>query len=104
MRSPGEIRRIIETRLSNYLERDRTGIRKDLLKLFLKIRELTIAEIYSVLARRFAVTYHAIASMVGIIASRLGILHVRRSPDGTISTYELREEYVDIVRRIVKAA
>ena len=104
MRSPGEIRRVIEIRLSTYLQRDKTGIRRDLLMLFLKIRALTIAEIYSALARRFTITYHAIASMVGIIASKLGILHVRKSADGTTSTYELKEQYVDLVKRIVKAA
>jgi hypothetical protein len=42
--------------------------------------------------------------MVGIIASKLGILHVRKSADGTTSTYELKEQYVDLVKRIVKAA
>jgi hypothetical protein len=104
MRSPGEIKRVIEARLSAYLQRDKTGIRRDLLKLFLKIRALTIAEIYSALVKRFTITYHAVASMVGIIASKLGILHVRKSADGSTSIYELKEQYVDLVKRIVRTA
>jgi hypothetical protein len=46
------------------------------------------------------VTFHAIASMVGIIASRIGILRVTRTEDGS-SSYELKEKYVDMVVRIV---
>ncbi len=102
MRSPAEIRRVIETRLSAYLQKDKTGIRRDVLKMFLRIRALTIAEIHSALSRRFTITYHAIASMVGIIASKLGILHVRKGPDGTTSVYELKEQYIDLVNRIVR--
>jgi len=104
MRSPGEIKRIIEARVSTYLERDTTGIRRNILRLFLKIRSLTVAEIYEILIRRFTISYHAVASMVGIIASKLGILRVRKSPDGLTSTYELKEQYIDLVTRIVKTA
>ena len=38
--------------------------------------------------------------MVGIIASRIGILRAVRGPDGT-NAYEIKEKYVDIVTRIV---
>jgi hypothetical protein len=38
--------------------------------------------------------------MVGIIASRIGILHALRNADGS-NTYELKEKYFDIVVRIV---
>jgi hypothetical protein len=50
---------------------------------------------------QFAITYHSIASMVGIIASRIGILHVRRNAEGTNSVYELKEQYVDLVAKIL---
>jgi len=39
--------------------------------------------------------------MVGIIASRLGILHVIREKDGTCSIYQLKEQYVEMVRGAV---
>jgi hypothetical protein len=40
--------------------------------------------------------------MVGIIASRIGILRATRGTDGT-NTYEIKEKYVDTVVRIVGA-
>ena len=81
MRSPSEIKRVIEGRLRSYLSRDRTGIRREVLMLFVKTGSITIAEIVAELQKRFTVTFHAIASMVGIIASRIGILRATRNTD-----------------------
>ncbi len=100
MRSPSEIKRVIEGRLRSYLSRDRTGIRREVLRLFVKIKSITIAEIVAELQKQYVVTFHAIASMVGIIASRIGILHATRKADG-VNSYELKEKYFDIVIRIV---
>jgi hypothetical protein len=102
MRSPTEIKRVIENRLRSYLSRDRTGIRREVLRLFVKTRAITIAELVFELQKQFAVTFHAIASMVGIIASRIGILRTSRNPDG-VNSFELKEKYVDIVVGIVGA-
>jgi hypothetical protein len=102
MRSPQEIKRIIEARLRSYLSRDRTGIRREILRLFVRIKSMTVAGLVAELQKQFAVTFHAVASMVGIIASRIGILHVMKNADGA-SSYELKEKYVDIVVRIVGA-
>ncbi|MGD0080599.1 MAG: DUF2551 domain-containing protein [Methanoregula sp.] len=100
MRSPSEIKRVIEGRLRSYLSRDRTGIRREVLRLFVKTRSITIAELVFELQKQFTVTFHAIASMVGIIASRIGILHSIRNPDG-VNSYALKEKYVEIVIGIV---
>ncbi|MCX6692691.1 MAG: DUF2551 domain-containing protein [Methanoregula sp.] len=100
MRSPHEIKRVIETRLRSYISRDRTGIRRELLRLFVRIKSMTIAELVVELEKHFSVTFHKIASMVGIIASRIGILRVTKSPDG-VSSYELKDKYIDVVVRIV---
>jgi hypothetical protein len=96
MRSPTEIKRVIEKRLRSYLSRDKTGIRREVLRLFVKTQSITIAEIVAELQKRFTVTFHAIASMVGIISSRIGILRANRNTDG-VNRYELKEKYVDIV-------
>jgi len=101
MRSPGELKKEIEDRLKSYLSRDRDGLRHEVLGLFVKVRALTIPQIYETLRKRFTITYHSIASMVGIIASRIGILHVRRNAEGTNSIYELKEQYVDLVTKIL---
>jgi hypothetical protein len=100
MRSPTEIRRVIEGRLRSYLSRDRTGIRREVLRLLVKTKSITIAEIVLELQKQFVVTFHAIASMVGIIASRIGILRSTRNADG-VNSYELKEKYYDVVIRIV---
>jgi hypothetical protein len=100
MRSPSEIKRLVEGRLRSYLSRDRTGIRREVLRLFVKLKSVTIAELVAELQSQFAITFHAIASMVGIIASRIGILRAQRNSDG-IHNYELKEKYLDIVIRIV---
>ncbi|MDD1704624.1 MAG: DUF2551 domain-containing protein [Methanoregula sp.] len=100
MRSHPEIKRVIEGRLKSYLSRDRTGIRREVLRLFVRAKSITVAELVAELQKQFTVTFHAIASMVGIIASRIGILHASRNADG-VNTYELKEKYVDIVFRIV---
>jgi hypothetical protein len=100
MRSPHEIQRVIETRLRSYISRDRTGIRRELLRLFVRVKSMTIAELVAELQKNFSVTFHKIASMVGIIASRIGILRATKSPDG-VSSYELKDKYIDVVVRIV---
>jgi acyl carrier protein len=100
MRSPQEIKRVIETRLRTYLSRDKTGIRRELLRLFVRIKSMKIAELVVELQKQFTVTFHAIASMVGIIASRIGILRVTKNEEG-VSSYQLKEKYVDIVVKIV---
>lgn len=103
MRSPVDIKRKVYHRIRDYLSRDRTGLRRALLNLFIRVKSLTIPEIFEALRLHFSVSYHSIASMVGVIASRLGILRVKRNPNERISTYELKEKYVDIVRDLVTA-
>jgi len=95
------IRREIRRRLKGYLLRDRTGIRKEILGLFLQLRSLTIPRIHGVLIRRFSVSFHALASMVGILASRIGILRVRKGKESPHAVYELREEYVDVLGQLL---
>ncbi|HNX18122.1 MAG TPA: DUF2551 domain-containing protein [Methanoregula sp.] len=100
MRSQFEIERMIEGRLRSYLSRDKTGIRREVLRLLLRIRQVTVADIVAGLKEKFSVSFHKIASMVGIIASRIGILKVNRNASG-ISTYELKEKYASMVVRLV---
>ena len=102
MRSQSEIEKMIEGRLRSYLSRDKTGIRREVLRLLLRIRQTTIAEILAGLKEQFPVSFHTIASMVGIIASRIGILKVSRNAGG-VTTYELKEKYSSMVVRLVGA-
>jgi len=100
MRSQFEIERMIEGRLRAYLNRDKTGLRREILRFVLRIRQVTITDIMEGLKNQFSVSFHTLASMVGIIASRIGILRVNRSVGG-ITTYELKEKYSSMVIRLV---
>ncbi|HJJ89535.1 MAG TPA: DUF2551 domain-containing protein [Methanocorpusculum sp.] len=104
MLSPSDLRKEIENRIREYLARDKSGIRKELLSLFVRVKSLTIAQIHEKLSEKFNVSYHSIASMVGTIASKLGILSTRRSPDTTIGVYEVKEQYVDVIKQAIAKA
>lgn len=99
----GDLPRFIEERLRGYLSRDRTGIRHALLSLFVASRTMTIPIVYRELSDGYPASYHSVASMVGMLASRIGILRVRRSTAGEASVYELREQYLDLVTRVMTA-
>ncbi|MDD4255560.1 MAG: DUF2551 domain-containing protein [Methanofollis sp.] len=101
MRSPADIKKEIEARLKTYLSRDNTGIRHEVLAFFVRIRSTTIPDLYALLSRTFTVSYHSIASMVGIIASRIGVLRVRRDPESTNAIYEIKDDYVGMVTRLL---
>ncbi|RXE56148.1 hypothetical protein ABH15_08280 [Methanoculleus taiwanensis] len=104
MRSPAELKKEIESRLHGYLSRDRDGIRHELLNLFVKVKSLTIPQIHEKLQEHFSISYHSVASMVGIIASRIGILHVKRNAEGTNTLYEIKDQYLEVVTQILRTA
>jgi len=103
MLSPSDLAKEIEIRLKNYLSRDKSGIRRALLDFFLKVKSATIPQIYSVLSGRFDVTYHSVASMVGIISSKFGILTMKKEKDSDLGTYEIKSQYMGIVERVIAA-
>ena len=99
MRTPADVASVIENRLRRYLARDRTGIRRALLDLFTRIGTFTVPQIFKIISARFSISYHSVAAMVGIIASRIGILHVNRDGEGCI--YQIKEQYSGMVLRIL---
>jgi uncharacterized protein YlxP (DUF503 family) len=101
MRTSNGFKKEVESRLKKYLSRDNTGIRRALLKQFLKVKSATIKEIFDDLKDHFPISYQSVASMVGIIASRIGILHVKRNKDNELCVYELKEQYLDLVVKMV---
>ncbi|HJJ47376.1 MAG TPA: DUF2551 domain-containing protein [Methanocorpusculum sp.] len=103
MISPSDLTKEIEARLKNYLSRDKSGIRKALLTLIVKIRTVTIGQLYEALSKTFDVTYHSVASMVGIISSKFGILSQKKTKDADLATYELKSQYAAIVERVISA-
>ncbi|NYT05898.1 MAG: DUF2551 domain-containing protein [Methanomicrobiales archaeon] len=101
MRTPADLKKEIESRLRSYLSRDKTGIRHEILNLFVKIKSLTIHDVHEKIRRQYEATYQSVASMVGIIASKIGILRVIRTKDNGSTTYELKEQYKEMVVRLI---
>ncbi len=90
----------IEARLRKYLERDRKGVRKELLKLLLDGRKYTTTEIYEKLKEKgFDLNIRGVSAMVGLMSARLGILKMEI---GDKNRYFIKPEYVDLVRAILR--
>lgn len=98
------LRAIIKKRLEKYLELDSDGIRSVLMKIFLRVKEVTIDDIYKELSKKFEVTRNAVASMVGYIHSKLGVLRKNKTSYKETSTYSIKEKYVDIVKTALNNA
>lgn len=101
MITPLDLKKEIETRLRSYLSRDKSGIRKALLSLIVKTKTLTIPQIHAKLSTAFHVSYHSVASMVGTIASKFGILSMKKEKDGDLGVYELKPQYAELVERVI---
>jgi hypothetical protein len=88
----------IKRRLEMYLELDIDGIRKSILDILLKLKKVTVDLLYNELNSKFRVSYSAVASTLGYIHSKLGILHAYKESYKTPIVYSLKEEYVDIIK------
>lgn len=90
----------VRTRLLKFLIRDKIGIRKCLLNLFLQTRNYTTCEVYDYLKKQgFEVNYRGVSAMVGQMHTRLGILRIYLKREGRC--YSLKEDHRDIVKMIL---
>ncbi len=91
----------IEKRLRKYLERDRNGIRRELLKILLEGGKYTTDEIYSKLKERLntSINKRGVSAMVGLMCARLGIL---KTELGEKNKYYIKQEYADMVRELLE--
>jgi len=90
----------IKARLTKYLTRDETGIRKSVLKLFLSSKPYTTQEIFESLVKEgFDVNYRGVSAMVGLMNTRLGILRIDVKGDHNV--YSLKYEYKNAVKMVM---
>ncbi len=90
----------MRTRLLKFLVRDKIGIRKCLLNLFLQTRNYTTSEVYDYLKKQgFEVNYRGVSAMVGQMHTRLGILRIYLKRERRC--YSLKEDHRDIVKMIL---
>ncbi|MFZ2411891.1 MAG: DUF2551 domain-containing protein, partial [Candidatus Methanoperedens sp.] len=88
----------IKRRLELYLELDIDGIRKSIIDTLLRLKKVTVDILYTELKRKFKISYSAVASTLGYIHSKLGILHAYKESYKTPIVYSLKEEYVDLIK------
>jgi len=90
----------VKNRLIKFLLKDKMGIRKSIIWLFLQAKRCTTVEIYDYLIKQgFNVNYREVSSLVGQMHSRLGILRFNHTNKHNV--YTLKEDYLDIVNMIL---
>jgi len=87
----------VKARITKYLKRDETGIRRSVLKLFLSTKPFTTQNVYDHLKKEgFDVNYRGVSAMVGLMNTRLGILRVDVKGDHNL--YSLKDEHKNSVK------
>ncbi len=90
----------VEARIRKYLERDKNGIRKELLRTLLEDRKFTTEEIHRILSEKgYNINPRGVSAMVGLISARLGVL---KTELGEKNKYYLKREYADLVKRLIE--
>lgn len=91
----------VAERVKAYLEKDKTGIRRELLLLLLNGGKYTTSEICEILrSKGYEVNQKGVSAMIGIIGSRIGII---KSEPGDKKRYYLKKDYVQLVREVIEA-
>ncbi len=88
-------------RMVNFLNLDNDGLRRVVLESIVEAREFTVASLHESVSKKINVSRKVVASMIGYICSRLGILHVNKKSYRAPKTYILRDEYADIARAVL---
>jgi len=94
----GSLKRRIKERLEKYLELDTAGIRNTLLNIFLEIKEATVDAIHKILSRKYDVSHNMVASMIGYVHPKLGILKANKESYKTPIVYTLKDDNEKLVK------
>jgi len=94
----------IIARLEQFITADATGYRRKCLSLFVKIKEFTVSQIHDLLSKEYAVTRNEVASMIGYIQSKVGILKSHKESYKSPTVYTLKDEYVNLINAYLKAS
>jgi hypothetical protein len=90
----------MKTRVTKYLMRDETGIRRSVLKLFLTGKSYTTQNIFEALTQEgFNINYRGVSAMVGLMNTRLGILRIDVKGDHNL--YSMKIEYKNAVKQVM---
>jgi hypothetical protein len=98
----GYINQNVKIRLVRFLLKDKIGIRKSLLNLFLQVKSCTTGDVYEYLMKQgFNINYKGVSAMVGQMHSRLGILSIYLTNERNV--YSLKEDHLDTVKMVLTA-
>ncbi|WNY28461.1 hypothetical protein MmiEs2_06480 [Methanimicrococcus stummii] len=92
----------IMSRLEQFIAADVTGYRKKFLGLFVKVKEFTVGQIHDLLSEEYQVTRNEVASMIGYIQSKVGILKSHKESYKTPTVYTVKDEYVSLINNCLK--
>ena len=92
----------IKQRLQNFIEKDEDGVRSNILCVFLNSNKLTIDDLYSIIATKYNISRNSIASLVGYIQSKLGIIQSYKKDYKSPTVYYLKEKYAFIIKLVLK--
>ena len=98
----GSLKEMIKKRLEKYIELDTSGIRNFMLNIFLNVKEATVDVVYKILSKKYDVSHNMVASMIGYIHSKLGILKAHKESYKTTIVYSLKDDYIDMVKTSLK--
>ncbi|WNY23067.1 hypothetical protein MmiHf6_03660 [Methanimicrococcus hongohii] len=93
----------IMSRLEQFVAADTTGYRKKFLGLFVKVKEFTVSQMHDLLSEEYQVTRNEVASMIGYIQSKVGILKSRKESYKTPTVYTVKDEYVYLIKNCLKS-
>jgi len=97
-----QMKNSIVLRVEQFLQTDGTGYRKDVLSAVLSEKTFTVDEMYEILSKSHELTRNKVASMMGYIQSKLGILSSHKESYKTPITYSLKEEYENLLEQMIK--
>lgn len=97
------IRLKIKRRLQKFIELDGSGLRSYILSTFLQVKEINVDELHEKINSKYDISRSAVASMVGYIYSKLGVLRSYKESYKTPIVYSLKEDYVDLIRTALES-
>lgn len=90
----------VEKRIKSYLEKDKSGLRRELLLILLDGKKHTSEEVFEVLkSKGFAITRKKVSAMLGVVSSKLGIV---KTELGERKKYYIKPEYAELVKEAIK--
>ena len=93
----------IAGRLVQFLDLDTDGRRRFVLGVILEAGEITVTSLYRAVKEQFETSRKVVASLLGYICSKLGILRAHKKSYRLPTVYILKEEYAELVRSVLKA-